>query len=830
MRRCDPLSLVASLLLTAFTFFCSSEGVAAEPDRAHPFLTRYCLDCHSQTYPAGEREFDTLDLSDSGFDTQRRLQEIIDALTLETMPPEDGEQPTGKQRLAAINEFTQLLTRMREQSKSSGGQTVLRRLSRREYRNTIADLLNIDLSMFDPTLEFPDDDLSDGFDNVGQDLITSGFLLEKYLDAAEASVEKAFAGQNLQQSQQWRFNDNFRQQQELSISHRVAFKYRYLVLYDHPRNEKPEGAYGHISDFPRGVPADGLYKIRVLAEGLHRDTPYVPKAVFIDPEEPFRLGIRPGDTRLGDMAHTQPLEPLLAETTVVDNELKWYEFTVPLDRRFAPRFTFENGQHDVRGSYARVYRLHRNLLPEHTRNARGIVECRNALMTYGQLPQIRIHEVQIEGPLPTSPQKDIYEALVGGSQFQQNRLPELFRQFATRAFRRPVKAAEVERLIALYKARIGDGRSPEQAYQDGLKAILCSPEFLYFSPPESAERDRLDDFALAERLAYFLTSTLPDERLTRLAGEGKLKQPEVLRAEAARLLDDPRSDRFIADFLDNWLKLRSLGSMPPDPRQFREYYSAGLKPEMKQETGLFVRDLIQRNASVLELLNAKHSFVNRDLAKLYGVENQVPVDRAEEFHRVVFTNPNRGGLLGQASVLTVSANGIETSPVVRGVWLLENILGTPTPPPPDDVPAIEPDIRGATTIRDQLDKHRQLASCNQCHRKIDPLGFALEGFDPIGRSRTFYDSRRKQRIDTSGVLPGGKEFSGPAELKERLLEQQDFFVRTVTDRLLTHALGRHPEAVDRAEIEQIVASVRDDEYPLQDLILAVVSSELFLHR
>jgi hypothetical protein len=251
---------------------------------------------------------------------------------------------------------------------------------------------------------------------------------------------------------------------------------------------------------------------------------------------------------------------------------------------------------------------------------------------------------------------------------------------------------------------------------------------------------------------------------------------------------------------------------------------------MKQETRLFFRDLIDRNGSVLEFLRADYSFANRDLARLYGVLDQVPAERAGEFQRVTFADKSRGGLLGQASVLTVSANGIETSPVVRGVWLLENIVGAPVPPPPDSVPPLDPDVRGAVSIRDQLAKHRSSDTCNQCHRKIDPLGFALEGFDPIGRSRKFYDAKGTQKIDTSGELPGGDSFSGPAELRSVLLKHPEFFVRNVTNRMLSHALGRRMEPLDRGPVDRIVAQVQTKDYATADLIAAIVTSDLFLSR
>ena len=803
---------------------CSLGTVAGQ----EPFLRQYCVDCHSSDDPNGDREFTTLDLTDSKIDNQLLLQEIVDQITLGAMPPKDSDQPSNEDRLQAIRQLTNVLAKMRAETTSTGGKTVLRRLSRREYLNTVGDLLGLDMTMFDPSREFPADNLSEGFDNVGDQLVTSGFLTEKYLDAADTCVEKAFAALNYPEPQMWKFDDNFNQQPELGIAHRKAFNYRYMVLYDHPLNDKPEGAFGPLNNFKQGVPADGMYEIRVKAQALNRDTPYsTTKAVFIDTSEPFRMGIRPGDARIGELYKTQPIQPLLDEAVIADDELKWYTYRVPLDRGFSPRLTFENGQHDVRGASSRVFRHHKDLFPKNVRNSNGIVARRNAAVAVGYYPQIRIHEVKIHGPLADSPQKNIHKHLFAGDEFNPNHARDDIRTFASRAFRRPATDLEVDQLYSLYAQRVGTGHQPIEAYKDALKAILCSPGFLYFSSPDDATTDRLSQHALAERLAYFLTSSMPDDRLRGLADAGTLDNADALRSEVKRLLSDPASDRFVADFLDSWLNLRSLGSMPPDQQAFREYYSSHLEPEMKEETRLFIRDLIDRNASILELLTADYSFVNRDLAKLYGVADQVPVDEAERFHRVVFEDARRGGLLGQASVLTVTANGIETSPVVRGVWLLEKVLGTPSPPPPDAVPPIDPDVRGATSIRDRLKKHSTLAACSECHRKFDPLGFALESFDPIGRARTFYDRQRRIPVDTSGVLPSGEEFTGLAELKQLLVKQKEFFIRTVTSRLLTHALGRRIEATDRAAIDKIVDQVRDEEYPTQDLILAIVTSDLF---
>lgn len=807
-----------------------SQAQGPSLENAKAFLSNHCVACHSVDDPNGEREFETLDLGKDHWDTQLRLQEIIDQLTLGEMPPEDADQPSTKDRLNAITQMTQLLSQMRERITSTGGQTVLRRLTRREYRNTVGDLLAIDMTMFDPTIEFPADNLSNHFDNFGETLVTSGYLLEKYLDAAHRCVEKAMATEAASKPQEWVFNGEFLQQTELKGAHKHAFDSKYMVLYDHPLNDKPEGAYGPLPEFSSGVPVDGLYEVKVRAQALHRDTPYTQETVFIDLDEPFRMGIRPGNTVIGDMVHTQPIQPLLAEATIKDDELAWYTFKIPLDKGFAPRFTFENGMHDVRGSYARVFRNQKESLPPDVRQSKGIVDWRKAVIKFGYLPQIRIHEIRLSGPMDVQSPTPSQQILLGGKSFESSRVPELLHRFASRAYRRSATQAESAGLLSIYKGRLADGRSPLEAYKDAIKAAMCSPAFLYLSPPDDSQSTKLSDHGIAERLSYFLTSTMPDASLRKLADEGKLSDAVVLRSEARRLLQSDASDAFIADFLDSWLNLRALGSMPPDPKDSQVYYAAGLEPEMKQETRLFMRDLIARNASVLEFLRADYSFMNRDLAKLYGVADQVPADEANKFRRVQYANKERGGLLGHASVLTVSANGIETSPVIRGIWLMETILGTPVPPPPDAVPALDPDIRGAVSIRDQLAKHRESAACNQCHRKFDPLGFALEGFDPIGRKREFYDSKRKMKIDTSGVLPGGDRFSSPDEFRSLLLKREEFFVRTLANRLLSHALGRRMEALDRPAVDKMVVNLKDNEYRVADLITAVVTSDLFQNR
>ncbi len=831
----QPTRLII-LFLVCLGYGCASVPAA---DRVAAFLTDYCVHCHGTDAQKGERRFDQLKLNAIDGDTLFDLQDIIDQLTLGDMPPKEAEQPAAAERQAVIDELTEMLAAARAGRDSTEQQTVLRRLNRREYLNTIGDLFDMDMSMFDPTTNFPRDNTVEQFDNVGDALVTSGYLLEQYLHAADRIVEKAFALREPPEEQTWTFKGDFRQQPELNPAHKEAFDYRYLCLYDCPEAERPEGAYGPLEEFHQGVPVDGVYEIRVRAHAKNRDTPYDEKLMKIDLDEPFRLGIVPGNAAIGEMHTIQPIQPLLAESPIAGGEPQWYTFQVPLDRGYSPRFTFPNGMVEVRPTYGRVMRKYRDSLPEESQEAKGIFRIRKALIKDGLLPHIRIHEVEIRGPIdvdwPPAPQR----AVLGDEPFSPERIEELLQRFARRAYRRPVRPGEVQRLMALVDARLAEGHTPRDAFKDGLKAILCSPAFLYVQPSEESQpadessangdaKDSLSAHGLASRLSYFLWASMPDDDLMNLADSGELEKPEVLRAQVRRLLADDKSDSFLRGFLDSWLHLRSLGDMPPDRKAFEAYYANGLEQDMRTETQRFTRHLIEHNLSILEYLSADYSFLNRDLAKLYDVEEQVPPDDGHRFRQVAFDDPARGGLLGQASVLTVTANGIETSPVIRGVWMLENVLGTPPAPPPDDVPAIDPDVRGATSIRDLLEKHRDTPACNECHRKIDPLGFALEDFDPIGRRRERYEN--KVPVDTAGQLPSGESFEDVAGLKEILAQRKSVFARMLTEKLLAYALGRRIERADRSEVERILAQVADDDYPMRSLIEEVVLSDAFHRR
>ena len=811
-------------------FVCCFVSTGAAEDtfkqKVQPFLRTYCFKCHGPDQQKGDRRFDTLAAAIRDDATLVDYQDILDQLNLTEMPPEDAMQPGIEQRRTIIEWLTGRIAEYHKSRTDSGGRAALRRLNSREYRNSIRDLLKLDMTMFDPTEGFPRDQTVEHLDNNGEALVTSGYLLQRYLAAADTSVTRALYPLKKPQVQTWKFTDNFRQQPEIDQVHRKTSKFKWITLFDVPGADKPEGAYAAIHDFRRGVPDDGQYEIRFRAEPLNREHPYDNKLIGIDRNQPFRLGIVPGNAVVGKLHLPQPVEPLLAEFEL-DDGLKWYTTRVRLDAGFTPRFIFPNGLMDARNLWGRVVKRHLDMFPGMKGVRPGIVAVRFNAIKESRMPQIRIHEVEVRGPLfdewPTSSQKSLLgdqcESILESNDIADTKIRERLTDFARRAFRRPPEEAEIDRVMQIVASRRQAGRTGLEAFADGVKAILVSPGFIYHNNPFEKQQA----FARASRLSYFLWSTTPDEELEQLAASGRLADSVVLRRQVNRLLNDDRSEAFVRGFLDSWLTLRDLGSQPPD-RSFRDYYRYDLGTAMRRETELFTRHLIDENLPVQNFLQSDFTFVNESLANHYGIEPP----NGHQFQKVKLKDKRRGGLLGQASVLTVTANGIDTSPIVRGVWILENILGTPPSPPPPDVEPLDPDIRGAKTIRDQLRKHRETPACYSCHRKIDPLGFALENFDPVGRWRTNYPQRRRTgpKIDPSGEIPGGHKFSDVAELKQLLLQQEGKFTRSLTEKLIAYATGRRVSAVDRPEVDGIIDQLKSRGGGFRDLIELVATSEL----
>lgn len=798
------------------------------------FMGRYCLECHDSGVQKGDRDFEEFALPLKNIADLISAKDVIDQITLKDMPPDKSEQPTDAERLALLQALRDGTTAARSQLESSGSRTVLRRLSNREYENTIATLFNRRVDTLGLTSDFPKEKTSRHIDTIGQSLVTSGFLVDQYFQAANRLVETRLNKPETP-PQEWLFNKNFKQYEELQGPHKQAFNFRYLNLYEQPNTDTRQGGYGHIEDFLKGVPVSGLYDLEVEAQAMHRDTHYDPEIFGIDFSEPFTMAVVPGDVTKGHIHYPQAIEPILGSTTVPDDKPTKLKFRVWLEAGQTPRFIFPNGPYESRSS---VIRINNKYKDEFKAEIPGSLVGRAHILLEGKLPHIRISEVKVNGPIvePGGSAEEV--AVFGKGGFQENKALEQLYAFAERAYRRPLKLEDQAPIQAVYEKRIkADKVTPRQAALDALKLILCSPSFLYFSEITDESQKHLQAYDLATRLSYTLWTAPPDEALRAKAKSGELMKPEVLRAEVKRMLTDARVNTFAHDFLESWLNLRDLGSQPPPRENYRSYYAEDLPSSMKNEIKVFFLDLLKNNGSARNFLDADYSFVDKKLAKLYNLPEKDTLRLADGFKKVSLKgNKQRGGLLATAGVLTVSANGVETSPVTRGVWVSENILGIHPPPPPDEVPAIEPDVSGATTVRQRLAQHSKDPTCGDCHRKIDPLGFSLENYDPIGRFRKNYAGRRNSSkpgppVDASGVFTSGEAYQD-FEGFRRILTQsrEDYFIRNLITKLLSYSTGRHMEAADSYVIDEIHQKAKENQLGLQSILIECFTSEIFRSR
>ena len=827
-------SLPAFRTLLALSGVLASGALVAaeEPSKVvDKFLSRYCLECHDADVHKGDRSFHQFTLPLKTLPAVIEARDMIDQLTLREMPPKKAEQPTDEERLAVIRALREGTAAAQATLQSTGSRTVLRRLSNREYENTLATLFGRRVDTLGLTADFPKEKTARHLDTIGQSLVTSGFLVDQYFLSANRLVETRL-GKPATAPKTWRFNKNFIQYEELTGSHKAAFNFRYLNLYEQPNTDTRQGGYGHIEDFKQGVPVSGLYDIEVEAAAMHRDTHYDPAIFGIDLSEPFILGVVPGDVTKGHIHYPQAIEPLLASSVVPDNTPTRLKFRVWLEAGQTPRFIFPNGPYESRAS---VITINKRYEKEFSTPVGSSGVGRSHILREGKLPHIRISEIVVQGPV-TEPVGGAEEIAVFGEKgFQPERALDQLFSFATKAYRRPLQDADRASIRAMVDKRIAEKATPRQAALDTVKLILCSPSFLYLSEVTQEADRRLQPHDLATRLAFALSAAPPDESLSASAASGKLTGDGELKQQIDRLLADDRLEGFVHGFLDSWLNLRDLGGMPPPRELNRAYYAEDLPASMKTEARLFFRDMLKENRPVTHFLHADYTFVDKKLAKLYDLPEQKTLRLADGFRKVSLKgDPHRGGLLGMAAVLTVSANGVETSPVTRGAWVSENILGIKPPPPPDVVPAIEPDVSGTTTIRERLAKHSTDRACAECHRKIDPLGFSLESFDPVGRWRVTYPKPKKgaaPKIDTTGEFASGETYQDFAGFRDILHDKRDeMFTRHLIRSLLSYSSGRLMEPADEFAIDRIHEKVKQQGLGLRSLVVECLTSDLFRSR
>jgi hypothetical protein len=813
---------------------------AADQNEAvlRPFLNSYCIRCHGPKTQKADRRFDRLSSTVANTDDAELLQEILDQLNLAAMPPEDEKQPTTAELKNVVAGLTTVLAKARENARENVGKVVMRRLNRAEYRNTIRDLFRLKMVDFDPTTTFPADDSTEGFDNVGEGLVTSDYLLRNYLEAARKVADKAILpGRRPQMIRYQTGGEAGVDSPEEVLSGVTVDKEwrkeagRLFIKFRQPLGLRPLDR--------RGVPADGEYVIRFSAKAVRRKSRYKDEDLRYNSSEPMRLSISIDSRELGATAHR-----IIGEYEIPDDKVIEIEHRVWLEKGFTFHVHWANGPN---GSFKRILR---KVLPKYNKDA--LYPIRNPPEMYvGSGPELHVQTLGIEGPF--------YDQWppAGFARFfpdppknpDANYLDESLMRVASAAFRRPVSDEEMGpylRLAQQYRAEHGDFWS---AAKYGVRAILTSPNFLYLAEttPTDSKVRKVSDHELATRLSYFLWSSMPDDGLRASANRGELSAPTVLRRHVERMLQDPKSSALTENFTGQWLGLRKLGEMPPDPETNRAWYEENLEDAMREETRRFFRHVLDENRSILEFVDSDYTFLNAALARHYGIPtdgvsrktpdagvgttNDGPAASALRLtdggFQKVFLEPgsHRGGLLGHGSILTATSNGVETQPVVRGIWVLENLLGTPPNPPPPDVEPIEPDTRGVSTIRQLMEKHRNNPTCYECHRKIDPIGLSMENYDYVGAWRDRYS--KQLPIDSSGELPDGTTIPGPSGIKTFLLDRPEQFTRCLTEKLLVYALGRRLSFADRGDIDRIVNSTPKHDYGLRELIQQIVASEAF---
>ncbi|MEM9643587.1 MAG: DUF1592 domain-containing protein [Planctomycetota bacterium] len=851
--------LVLGAMPMILLLFGGTRSIAGEQEpseRLAPFviehLDRYCIRCHGSEIQESDRRLDDFPVGlATHVESIELLEEVLDAINRGEMPPEEpgrARPPVGETR-RVVDWLTKFLASASEGSTAST--TTMRRLNRFEYTNTLRDLIGLKTKSFDRFSDFPVDATRDGFDNNGEALVLSDHQLQRYVEAAQSSLEEvAYFDVPKPKRQTWRYSGG--DFNGVTSYQRAPVTWRLIVddeILEIGHGQPSERHANFVKDFVKqgGAPADGYYTIRVRAAAANRlDHGYeheeferfktfpLKMALWVAPEARF-LEKNAADQRrllrVWDLPDTSP-EEFTHRVWLQQGAIPFVSWTNGVSSKGNIRRVAEKHHPEViRATNTQLDSAKLGNLDDRALVARLMKNEENPLLSeVYRGPRIRVWNMEIDGPDYDSWPPKSHRLLFGAETDPDKINIDLtINRFAARAFRRPVERRETQHYADYVRQRIMNGDSPDTAIRLGMTGILASPRFLFLDEGDDDSGRRLEPFELASRLSYFLWSTMPDEALLEAAESGTLTNPETLSDQVERMLSDRRMEDFVEHFTDGWLHLSKLGEMPPDLKSFGHYYADRLEPLFKKETRLFFEDLIRSNGAIVQLLDSDYTFVNDALAKHYQMERVT----GEHFRRVALrAEHRRGGLLGQGSVLTLTANGIETSPVVRGVWVLENLLGTPPSPPPPDVEPLEPDTRGTTTIREQLERHRDVATCAACHQKIDPIGFALEFYDPVGGFRTRYPARGKagSEVDGSGQLVTGESFVDERGLKRLLVERKEEFAETLVEKLLTHATGRSMTFRDREEIKQVARRSGENGHGLRDLIVAVVQSQIFQNR
>ena len=827
--RC--LCLISVLILVVFTLSLGENQSTSFSREGTPFLKQFCFDCHAGDEPAAELALDAFTDNLSLIENRDVWDRVLDMLTTGQMPPSESEhQPTLEESDAFVAHIEAIFEHADRTAKPDPGRITVRRLNKVEYKNTVRDLLGVD---FDPTESFPADDVGHGFDNIGDVLTMSPLLMERYLEAAEAIATRVILVEPpppLKRYQRgWR----------LEPHHDEVPDQRFRLLDPTATEQWKSGPFTTGAPYFNMFPEEEiLYKATLYVEpdnGTPAETdPYSEtsdtetdsETPIAEPERqtPVEIALFIQGAALEEVSPPEELARLVGVDPAADNKikiLKTFEITSRNPKKTQTVEVLVTG------------------IPNIERAGIAMVK-----PTDGEpSTKLQIRTLWAEGPLDTRPdtQLEILACTPDIPQIEQTR--EVLTRLLRGGYRRPPTDTEIEQLTQFVGAIQADGEKWEAGIQEAIKVILCSPKFLFRleldDRPQSPEPYPIDAFQLAARLSYFLWSSMPDDELFALAEKDQLTPN--LEAQVKRMLADPKAAELARDFGSQWLQIQRIATVTPDRERF-PVFGRRLRAAMLKETELFLESIFREDRSVLDLLDADYTFLNQELANHYGItdtqgnwmgeKETVPGGEAikgREFRRVALQSASRGGIITHASVLTVTSNPTRTSPVKRGRWVLEQILGSPPPPPPPDVPELEEDHDATvgTTLRERLEQHREDPACANCHAKMDPIGFALENYNAIG---AFRKKEGELEIDTTAVLPDGTSFDGIADLKQILKDRKQQFVRCLTEKMLTYALGRGLEYYDRPTVDQIVAQLEAADYRSSVLITEIVKSDPFRLR
>jgi mono/diheme cytochrome c family protein len=768
-------------------------------------IETYCFDCHNTEDWAGSVAFDTM--SPEAIPAEGKVWETaIKKLKGGLMPPPGQQQPTKEAAAQLVNWLEATLDKA--QVRPYAGHIPLRRLNRREYANAIKDLIGLNI---DPAVYLPTDAVVEGFDTDAASLRVTPTFLDQAVGAARTLALHAVGDiDTVPLDTTYGPVPNM----ILSLAARPAEGSGNQQKY---KDGMPFGTRGGML-VEHTFLADGEYLLSIGDMALARTVPNMEfentLVALLDGKEFYR-------TTLGGEEDHRSIDQKLDDAVAkINGRLKDI------------RFHATAGQHKVAVTFLRrSYAEHddRSASPGHSDDQRGF----NPLEGGNQrVPAV--HAIYIKGPVKTTGMSDspsrqkIFICKPATPAEEPACARRIVENLARKAFRRPVTDEDVAPLMGFYERSRKAGTSFDVGVRESLSAILASPHFLYRAEAAVEQGSReLNDLELASRLAFFIWSSLPDDELLRLAANNELSKPEVLKAQVHRMIRDERGISLTRDFAFQWLNVAKLDTIVPARGQFG--HAAGVydpRAAFKKELELFMDSILRTDRSVVDLVTADHTFLNEQIAQLYGLTNI----RGNGFHRVTLEDPNRHGLLGKGAILMLTANPNRTAPVLRGAWIMERILGTPPAVPPPNVEQLPANVQGRpATVRERTEIHRKNPACASCHAAMDPLGFALENFDTVGQFHAV-DPQSRQPIDTRATMPDGTELAGPADLHKALAARGDQLAQVITEKLMTYAVGRHVDYRDMPSVRRIVRAAAANGYRFEDIVLGVVNSDAFRRR